>query len=262
MLRFHLSLLALSSAMALMPAIARPVPATDLTQDDVDFRKFVYEKNNQTLPYRLFVPLGYDAKRTYPLVLWLHGADGGGSDNIRQLTHKNRLGTHFWISSEAQATFPTFVLAPQAPFGQGWSEPELNQPGKSLVLTMEVLAKVRKEFSVDPDRIYVAGQSMGGLGVWSLLQNYPGTWAAALILAAYDNFTDVPAITRVPLWVFQGDADDSVPVTVVRSMMSQLRKAHADLRYTEYHKMDHEVWNKAFAEQDLLPWLSSQKRKP
>jgi hypothetical protein len=43
-------------------------------------------------------------------------------------------------------------------------------------------------------------------------------------------------------------------------MMKQLNKAHANLRYTEYRKADHEVWNKAFAEPDLLPWLSSQKR--
>jgi len=32
------------------------------------------------------------------------------------------------------------------------------------------------------------------------------------------------------------------------------------LRYTEYPKADHEVWKKAFAELDLLPWLSSKKR--
>jgi hypothetical protein len=43
-------------------------------------------------------------------------------------------------------------------------------------------------------------------------------------------------------------------------MMMQLNKAHANLHYTEYRKTDHEVWKKAFAEPDLLPWLSSQKR--
>ena len=119
---------------------------------------------------------------------------------------------------------------------------------------------MQKEFPIDPDRIYVAGQSMGGLGVWSLLQAYSEKWAAALVLAAYDNFTDVPAIARVPLWVFQGDSDRTVPVDLVRAMMKQLKKANANLRYTEYRKADHEVWDRAFAEPDLLPWLSSQRR--
>jgi predicted peptidase len=101
---------------------------------------------------------------------------------------------------------------------------------------------------------------MGGSGVWSLLQNYPEKWAGALVLSAYDTFTAPEAIAQIPLWVFQGDEDMSVPVDMVRDMMKQLKKLHANLRYTEYHKMDHEVWTKAFAEPDLLPWLSSQKR--
>ncbi len=53
-----------------------------MTKDDIDFRKEVYiGKGNAHLPYRLFVPLGYDVNHKYPLVLWLHGVDGRGSDN-------------------------------------------------------------------------------------------------------------------------------------------------------------------------------------
>ena len=236
--------------------------ATELTKDDIDFRKDVYvDKKGERLPYRLFVPLGYDANRKYPLLLWLHGVDGRGSDNVKQLTHENQLGTHFWIASEIQTKFPVLVLVPQCPSGETWAEPEFNLPSKWLLLTMEALAKVEKEFSIDPDRVYIAGQSMGGLGVWSLLQNYRGNWAGAIIMSAYDTFSDIPAIAQVPLWVFQGDADQSVPVDMVRDMMRQLKKAHANLRYTEYHKSDHEVWNRAFAEPDLISWLSSQKRR-
>jgi len=254
----------LCSALAFLPLLFLAqgfASAAELTKDDIDFRKDVYvDKNGTRLPYRLFVPLGYDTTKKYPLVLWLHGGTGRGSDNVKQLTKENQLGTHFWITSEVQTKFPMFVLVPQCPSGQIWADPEFNEPSKWLRLTMDALAKVEKQFSIDPDRVYLAGQSMGGLGVWSLLQQYPGTWAGAIVMSAYDTFTDVPAIVQVPLWVFQGDADDSVPVTMVRSMMAQLKKAHANLRYTEYHKVDHEVWNKAFAEPDLLSWLSSQKR--
>lgn len=235
--------------------------ATELTKDDIDFRKDLYaDKKGAEIPYRLFVPLGYDANRKYPLLLWLHGGTGRGNDNVRQLTGENQLGTHFWITNDVQLKFPMFVLAPQCPSGQTWADPEFNLPSKWLILATGTLAKVEKQFSIDTDRIYLAGQSMGGLGVWSLLQTHQGQWAAAIVMSAYDTFTDVPAIVAVPLWVFQGDADASVPVSVVRSMMAQLKKAHANLRYTEYHEVDHQVWNKAFAEPDLLPWLSSQKR--
>jgi predicted peptidase len=232
-----------------------------LTNDDIEFRKKVYaNKQGERLPYRLYVPLGYDANRKYPLLLWLHGGDGRGSDNVKQLNGGNQLGTHFWGGKEVQLKSPMFVLLPQCPSGDNWSDPDLNQPTKWFELTMSTLADVEREFSIDSDRIYLAGQSMGGLGVWSALQAYPGKWAAAMIMSAYDNFTDIQALARTPLWVFQGEADDSVPVLLVREMMKQLGKAHANLRYTEYPKTGHEVWKKAFAEPDLLTWLSSQKR--
>jgi predicted peptidase len=231
------------------------------SKTEVEFRREVYEsKSKEQLPYRIFVPYGYDATRKYPLVLWLHGSDGRGSDNLKQITQENQLGSHFWISTEVQLKFPAFVLAPQCPVGQYWSEPEFNQPSKWLVLAMEALGKIEKQYSIDPDRVYLVGQSMGGLGVYSLLQNYTGQWAAAIIVSTYDTFSDTPAIAKVPLWVFQGDADPSVPVTQVRSMMAELKKARANVRYTEYHRVGQEAWNKAFAEPDLLPWLMAQKR--
>jgi len=244
----------------LAPGIAA---GAEVTQDDVDFRKELYvNKQGDGLPYRLFVPVGYDKDRKYPLLLWLHGGDGRGSDNLRQLAHQNQLATHFWISKPVQADFPVFLMVPQCASGENWAEPELNQPSKSLQLTMEALAKVRKDFSIDSDRIYVGGQAMGGLGVWSLLQRYPGIWAGAIIMSAYDNFTNVKAIAAVPLWVFQGDADDSVPVTMVRGMIRELKKANANVRYTEYRKARQDIGTQAFAEPDLASWLSAQHRSP
>jgi len=232
-----------------------------LTKDDIEFRKKYYAtKTGERLPYRLYVPLGYDANRKYPLLLWLHGGDGRGSDNVKQLNGGNSIATHFWTGKDVQLNFPMFVLLPQCPSGDNWSDPDGNQPTKWLELTMSALADVEKEFSIDPDRLYLAGQSMGGLGVWSTLQAYPGKWAAAVILSAYDNFTDIPALAQTPLWVFQGEADETVPVSLVRDMMKQLNKTHRNLRYTEYPKTDHEVWKKAFAEPGLLAWLSAQKR--
>jgi predicted peptidase len=251
-----------SGAAMLMAAVGQGVPGAELTKDDIDFRKEVYvNKKGDKMPYRLFVPVGYSSAKSYPLVLWLHGGEGRGNDNVRQITRGNEKGTHVWISSGVQSKFPAFVLAPQCPVGENWADPDLNQPTRALEMSLQILAVVEKQFAIDPDRIYLLGQSMGGLGVWSLLQTHGEKWAGAVVLAAYDNFTAPMAISRVPLWVFQGDADQNVPVDLVREMMKQLRKLNADLRYTEYHKVNHEVWNRAFAEPELVPWLSSQKRK-
>ena len=239
----------------------RAAHAAELTQDDIDFRKEVYvNKQGDELAYRLYAPLGYDKAGKYPLLVWLHASDGRGSDNLKQLAGNNQLATHFWISKTVQASFPVFLLIPQCPTGENWAEPELNVPAKSLEMTMEVLNKLRRDYPIDAQRIYVGGQGMGGLGVWSLLQKDPGVWAGALVISAYDNFTDVPAIAQTPLWVFQGDEDDSVPVTMVRDMVRQLKRANANLRYSEYHRVNRDAWKRAFAESELVSWLSAQRR--
>ena len=46
---------------------------------------------NYSMPYRLFVPTGYNAGTSYPLVVYLHGAPGRGTDN-------NSRFKHGWIS--------------------------------------------------------------------------------------------------------------------------------------------------------------------
>jgi predicted peptidase len=260
-MRFLSSLARVAGVFVSFSVCAQLLSAVEMTKDEVDFRKKVYvSKKGERLPYRLFVPTGYSSDQKYPLVLWLHGGEGRGSDNVQQIVHENQKGTHVWIAPEIQGKFPAFVLAPQCPMPENWAEPELNQPSKALLLSLEILASVQKEFSIDPDRVYLVGQAMGGLGVWSLLQTYPEKWAGAIIVAAYDNFTNTGAISRVPLWVFQGDEDQSVPITMVRDMMKQLKKAHANLRYTEYRKAEHKIWDRAFAEPELIPWLASQKR--
>jgi hypothetical protein len=51
-----------------------------------------------------------------------------------------------------------------------------------------------------------------------------------------------------------------VPVDLVRQMMKDLKKSAAQPRYSEYHKIGHDVWLKAFAEPDIVSWLAAQKR--
>jgi predicted peptidase len=254
-------LLSLLLALSACAASSAQAPSKILTKDDLLFRRENYtDKKGNKMPYRLFVPLGYDANLKYPLILWLHGANGRGYDNKTQISGANEGGTHIWTTTANQAQLPTFVLAPQCPDDHFWAEPELNEVSPELGMALEILASVQKDFSIDPARIYIAGQSMGGLGVWALLQAQPDRWAAALVLCAFDNFTNAKSITHVPLWIFQGDADMTVPVDLVRKMVKDLKKLGAQPRYSEYHKVGHEVWVKAFAEPDLVSWLAAQKR--
>jgi predicted peptidase len=232
-----------------------------VVKEEPPFRKKVYtDKKGAKMPYRLFIPPSYDSAKKYPLVFWFHSGSGRGSNNESQISGENEKGSHVWTTPDHQAVFPAFVLAPQCPQNENWGNPELNDVSGALQSAMEIFALVQKEYSIDPDHMYLAGQSMGGFGIWALLQTYPELWAGATVVSSYDNFTNVRAITRVPLWMFQSEMDMTVPVDLVREMVRQIKKAGGAPHYTEYHKIRKEAWDEAFAEPQLVPWLAAQKR--
>ena len=79
------------------------------------FTRHVFRNpKGERMPYRLFTPAGLEPGRTYPLVVFLHGAGGSGTDNARQLQGANIFGALVWTLPENQKRHPAFVLAPQS----------------------------------------------------------------------------------------------------------------------------------------------------
>jgi len=221
-----------------------------------------HSPTGETMYYRLFIPVGYDDHKRFPLILWLHNALGSGSDNLAQISGTNYPGTHLWTTPEAQEKFPAFVLAPQVSETKAWARPHANTAPVSIRLALEILDSVEKDYSIDPGRVYIAGQSMGGEGAWMALAVAPGRFAAAIALWGYGEQWMIPLVAKTPVWIFQGAADDVVPVERAREWVAALREAGGSPKYTEYPGVGHHVWDKAFAEPELLPWLAAQRRAP
>jgi predicted peptidase len=219
-----------------------------------------HSPTGETMKYRLFVPPGYRAAKKYPIVLWLHNAAGRGEDNLLQISGWNYLGSHIWTTPENQAKFPAFVLAPQISETKAWARPHVEAPPESLRQALEILDAVEKEYSIDLDRVYVAGQSMGGEGVWAALAGAAGRFAAGIALCGYGFDDMIPHDATYPVWIFQGEADPIVPVARAREWVRALREAGGTPKYTEYPGFGHNVWERAFAEPDVVSWLMSQRR--
>ncbi|MGB0035659.1 MAG: alpha/beta hydrolase-fold protein [Candidatus Acidiferrales bacterium] len=220
-----------------------------------------HSPTGETMSYRLFVPPGYDAAKKYPIVLWLHGAAGRGSDNLKQISGGNFLGTHVWTTPENQVKYHAFVVAPQCDATKAWARPHAEGPAVSIRLALEILDTVEKEYSIDLDRVYVAGQSMGGEGTWAALASAPGRFAAAIPLCGYGFEEMIGAGAKTPVWIWQGDADEVVAVARARRWVAGLRDAGGTPKYTEVPGWGHNVWEKAFADPELLPWLFSKHRE-
>ncbi len=221
-------------------------------------------KSDWEMPYRLFRPA---TSRKVPLVLYLHGSGGLGDDNLKQLKFGNIFGTRLWLLPENQKRCPCYVLAPQT--DQGWIRYDFSQqPAKELSgfgdgarVALEIVDKLRREFAIDERRIYVAGNSMGGAGVWNMLANRPNFFAAAVTTCAGVSPDDGTGSPATPLWDFHGDADEVVPVSSSRDRIAARRKAGGHPIYTEYPGVDHNgATDLGFTEPALPGWVFSQRK--
>jgi predicted peptidase len=222
-------------------------------------------KSDWVMPYRLFRP---GSSERLPLVMYLHGSGGLGDDNLKQLSLGNRFGTRVWLLPENQRRFPCYVVAPQT--DRGWirydvsHEPATVLPGfgNGNRLALEIVDKLCREFAIDKQRIYIAGNSMGGVGVWNMLANRGNFFAAAVICCGGESSDDGTGSPGTPLWTFHGDADEVVPVASARDRVAARRRAGGHPIYTEYVGADHNgTTGLAFTEPELPNWVFSQRKK-
>ena len=212
------------------------------------------------MPYRLYVPDERVRARPLPLVVYLHGGGGAGNDNLRQISGGNTAGTRLFASASVQAKHPAFVVAPQMPAGDSWSNFDSDTPGSYATLVLELIAMLSKEFKIDADRVYLTGQSLGGGGTWDLVSKRPNVFAAAVPLCGNGNAQRVRAARNVPIWAFHGAQDEVVPVAGSRELVAALKSAGSSVKYTEYPDVGHDVWTRAYADPQLPDWLFAQKR--
>jgi predicted peptidase len=220
-------------------------------------------KSDLAMPYRLFRPKAADK---LPLLVYLHGSGGLGSDNERQLGLGNIFGTRVWALPGNQQRFPCYVVAPQT--DRGWNRYDFSKDTATMLpglgdgsrLALEIVDRLSREFPIDERRIYVTGQSMGGAGVWNVLANRPTLFAAAIVCCGSASTERGTEAIDTPLWSFHGDADRTVPVSVSRDRVAARRTAGGHPLYTEYAGVDHNSWEWAYTEPELATWLFAQRR--
>lgn len=219
-----------------------------------------------TIPYRIYIPFNYDPDKKYPLLLNLHGAGNRGSDNKRHLLFINRP-----LSNPALSVDEAIILYPHCALENKWVHTnwyagsyDLEQVPESeeLKAVLEILEQVGKTYSIDPDRIYLTGYSMGGYGTWNLLMNHPDLFAAAVPMCGAGDPEKAEVIKNIPIWAIHGAKDPIVPVKGSRDMAAALEKVGAKaFRYTELPEVEHDAWNYAFNTPEIFRWLFSQQKQ-
>ena len=240
-----------------------------------DFITYSYTDNSPLLPGRLHVPTEYasDPSELRPLILFLHGSGESGTDNLKQIN-----GNIDNLLTAAKAR-EAFLYAPQTNIG--WEDPNM------LAHAMTMIDRAIADRSVDPNRIYVTGLSMGGGGVWTFLNQFADRVAAAVpICGVYPSSAYMPSnIVNEPIWAFHGRSDKNVPVQVTRDVVNSLlieaglpiptytpstnvfgpnilfQNPPLDLRYLDM-RGDHGIWPTVYNMPELYDWMFAHGAVP
>eukprot|EP01114_Cavostelium_apophysatum_P002020 TRINITY_DN11768_c0_g1_i1.p1 TRINITY_DN11768_c0_g1~~TRINITY_DN11768_c0_g1_i1.p1 ORF type:complete len:224 (-),score=17.18 TRINITY_DN11768_c0_g1_i1:87-758(-) len=189
-----------------------------------------------------------DKSRTWPAILFLHGA----GENYRGVAI-NLLIQKFIEAinrQDVELIPPCFIIAPQAK-NRGWNNSSL----KTLV------DEVVQHYPIDSNRLYGTGLSMGGYGIWSLAADYPQLFAAIIPICGGGDTSSAKRLKDLPTWVFHSRGDPIVPHSQSDQMVKALRAAGAEhVEFTTYEDDLHDSWTQTYQNQNTWSWLFKQKK--
>lgn len=225
--------------------------------------KYYYFDGFDTLLFRLRIPELYDTSEAYPMLIFFHGAGERGRDNEKQM---NYIGE--FIDRDSLSGKSSFVFVPQCPDNEMWTDDEWSdsksdfneKPEKVMSLTIKAMKQLLEQYSVDQNRIYVMGLSMGGFATWDIITRFPGKFAAAVPICGGGDVKYASRFSSTAVWAFHGTKDKLVKVSRSREMIEALKEINKNVKYTEYSNVGHNSWVNAMNEKDLIPWIYSQRK--
>jgi len=227
--------------------------------DDGDvIQKRIFRDADGEHGYGVFIPRGYTPEKKWPVILFLHGAGERGRDGDRQLN----VGLGPVVRQKA-GEFPFIVVFPQCEATQarylvGWVH-----GSRDARRALAILESVEKEFSVDPKRRVLTGWSMGGYGTWSVAAANPDHWSAIVPLAGGGTPEMAKPLVAKHVWAFHGSDDAAIRSSQSRRMITALREAGGQPRYTEVTGGSHDITELVYGNDQLIAWmLNPDKSQP
>ncbi len=239
--------------------------ATTFGQLYEDFQAKTSEADGRTLLYRLLEPLEPIEGTRYPIIIFLHGAGERGDNNRAQLVHV----LDNFVVTKHRSEHPCYVVAPQCPSEWAWTMSFRGDNGMIWADTasylenmiMDVVDELIEEGQGDPDRVYLMGLSMGGIGTWDMMVHFPDRFAAGIPICGIGNPAAADTLKDIPIWAFHGRDDSVVPISGSREVVNAIQAAGGRAILTAFDRVGHNSWDYVFEEQPFVyDWLFAQRR--
>jgi pimeloyl-ACP methyl ester carboxylesterase len=231
-----------------IPRSAQP-PLTASQQRILECTHRVPEANGD-IAYTLFVPTSYDPQKPSPLVVDLHGLNitplqqilfDGTTDLAERygfiVLAPMGFNVSSWWGSRAGTAVATAAVKPGT--DTRYSNTELAE-----IDTMALLKSIREQYTIDSDRLYLMGHSMGGAGTYYLGAKYNDIWAGLAPISGAGGIAEGAAdrYKSLPTLIMHGAKDSIVPAATSRRAVAALQAVGAPCIYLEFPDKDHEFW--------------------
>ena len=198
----------MEEAVAEEPFIPEESPTIEELQATVPqlFTQYDYQdaETGLSLSYNLYLPEGYSENESYPLVTFIPDSTCVGQATEAVLQH---YGCLIWASEAVQEDHPCIVLAPMYP------QIIIDDHGSYtttdyIPLTRNLILSLAETYSVDTNRIYGTGQSMGAMTTMYLEAQFPDLFAACLIVDGQWDINDLMGLKDSKMFYFAAEGDD------------------------------------------------------
>ena len=206
--------------------------------------------DGKLIPYRLYIPSGYDKSKAYPMIMALHGA--GGDENSFFDGYRGQ-----WPKLAEERGYILVAANGRGPLG-GYAKDNGSEQD-----VLDVIALVEKNYRIDPARTYLAGHSMGAGGTWRIGLEYRDRFAA---LAPIAGTRPTPALEtslksgrKIPLIIVAGVKDALVPVAGCREVAEKAKALGYEVKYLEYPDGDH-TSVAVSSVKDIFDWFDAHRK--
>ncbi|MBD5211641.1 MAG: pyrroline-5-carboxylate reductase [Bacteroidales bacterium] len=158
------------------------------------FKQFEYSDvaSGKTINYSLFTPKNIDKAKKYPLILFMADASTPGTDDVtRPLTQG--YGALVWATDEWQKGNPCYVLVPQY---SGVAVNDAYEHTDEVDMVARLVKEISQNPTIDSNRLYTTGQSMGGMISMYYNSAYPDLFAASIFVDCHWDSATFPELVK------------------------------------------------------------------
>lgn len=233
-------------------------PVATAAQDEA--KPGYFELEVESLPgappvkYAIQLPPEYDPYRKYPAILAMHAA---GSSPEHEITWWAGPWTKTgWRAGQAGRQ-GYIVVAP------AWTEEhqtEYQYSARTHAIVLNTLRDASRRFSLDTDKVFLAGYSIGGDAAWDIGLAHPDLWAGVIpISAVSERYCALywPNAQRLPFYVVLGELDSGKLVANARDLDRYMIRGY-DVTVAEFLGRGHEHFSDEI--QRLFDWMNRRKR--